>query len=88
MAHGVESLHLVSRKRGGAETREFVVDLLRFADVALVGAKALCYAASHPVRDFEDAMQVAAAHACGPGYIVTRNVNDFRHSPIPAITPS
>ena len=39
------------------------------------------------MTDFEDAMQVAAARACGSQYIITRNVMDFTHSPIPAISP-
>ena len=37
--------------------------------------------------DFENAMQVAAARACGARHIITRNVSDFRRSPIPALTP-
>ena len=37
--------------------------------------------------DFEDAMQVAAARACGAQAIVTRNARDFQRSPIPAIGP-
>ena len=36
---------------------------------------------------FEDAVQVAAARACGASHIVTRNVRHFARSPIPAITP-
>lgn len=45
------------------------------------------YAVSLPMADFEDAMQVAAARACGAQHIVTRNVSDFVRSPIPAVTP-
>jgi len=32
-------------------------------------------------------LQVAAARACGASYVVTRNLKDFRESPIPARTP-
>ena len=39
------------------------------------------------MTDFEDAMQVAGADACGARYIVTRNTKAFRRSPIPAISP-
>ena len=39
------------------------------------------------MTDFEDAMQVAAARACGAGHIVTRNVRDYERSPIPAVSP-
>lgn len=50
-------------------------------------AEAVRYAASLPMPDFEDAMQAAAARACGARHIVTRNVKDFERSPVPAITP-
>jgi len=39
------------------------------------------------MRDFEDALQLAAAVACGAGVILTRNTADFKASPIPVMTP-
>jgi len=33
-------------------------------------------------------MQVAAATACAADFIATRNIRDFRKSPIPALTPT
>ena len=39
------------------------------------------------MTDFEDALQVAAAHACGAQHIVTRNAKDYERSPIRAISP-
>ena len=56
-------------------------------EVAPTGTDSLRYAASLPMTDFEDAMQVAAARTCGARHIVTRNLRDYRHSPIPAISP-
>ena len=38
--------------------------------------------------DFEDALQAAAARANGAAYIISRNVKDFKLSPVPALTPS
>ena len=46
------------------------------------------YAIDLPMADFEDALQVAAASACGARSIVTRNARDFARSPIPAVTPA
>jgi predicted nucleic acid-binding protein len=37
--------------------------------------------------DFEDAVQAAAAEIAEIDYIATRNKRDFRHSPVPAISP-
>jgi predicted nucleic acid-binding protein len=79
--------YLVAPVRGGAETRAFLADLLRFTAVAPTSTDALRYAAGLPLKDFEDAMQVAAARACGAEHVVTRNLKDFERSPIPAITP-
>lgn len=79
--------YLVSSKRGAADTRRFVLELLGYVGVASVNTAALRFAAELPMSDFEDAMQVAAAQACNARHIVTRNVRDYRLSPIPAITP-
>ena len=79
--------YLVAPARGDAVTRDFILDLTRFLSIASTNTGALRYAASLPLRDFEDAMQVAAAHACGAQHIVTRNLRDFRRSPIPAVSP-
>ena len=79
--------YLVASKRGAADTRRFVAELLGYVRVAPVDTAALRFAITLPMSDFEDAMQVAAARACNARYIVTRNVRDFRLSPIPAITP-
>ena len=37
--------------------------------------------------DFEDAVMAMVAKRCGIDYIVTRNVDDFKNSPVPAVTP-
>ncbi len=79
--------YLVTPARGDADTRDFIAELIRFVAVAPADAAALRHAVSLPMADFEDAMQVAAARACGARHIVTRNVRDFARSPIPAMTP-
>ncbi|MCY3786822.1 MAG: hypothetical protein OXG47_08880 [bacterium] len=68
-------------------TRAFIVELTRFVQVAETGTEAVRYAAALPMADFEDALQVAAARACGARRIVTRNLKDYKHSPIPAVSP-
>jgi len=39
------------------------------------------------MQDFEDALQAAAAVACNADVIVTRNLADFRKSPVQAVSP-
>jgi len=79
--------YLVAPQRSGIGARDFLEQLTRFVAVTPSGADAIKYAAELPMTDFEDAMQVAAARACGARHIITRNVKDFRRSPIPALTP-
>lgn len=87
--HSVSNLYyLVAPSHGGPGARDFILDLTRFVAVAETDTRAVRYAAELPMRDFEDALQVAAARACGARHIVTRNVRDFDRSPIPALTPS
>ena len=86
--HSVSNLYyIVSPARGSVSTRDFIVELTRFVAVASTDAEAIRYAAELPMSDFEDAMQVAAARACGARHIVTRNVKDYERSPISAISP-
>ena len=79
--------YLVRPAHGDADARDFISELVRFVAVAPVDTAAARYAVSLPMADFEDAMQVAAARACGAQHVVTRNVRDFVRSPIPAVTP-
>ncbi len=80
--------YLVAPARGRQSTREFLVGLTRFLAVAPSDTDALRFAAQLPMNDFEDALQVAAARACGASFIATRNTGDYRRSPIPALSPS
>ena len=79
--------YLVSPTRGKDDAREFLVELTRFVSVAPTDTEAFHQVAFLPLHDFEDALQVAAAQACGASFIATRNVKDFRRSPVPARTP-
>ncbi len=86
--HTVSNLfYVIARARGAAIARDFIVGLIDYLSVAPTSTEAVRYAASLPMPDFEDAMQAAAARACGARHIVTRNIKDFERSPIPAITP-
>ena len=86
--HSISNFYyIVASVGGGASARDFVVELTRFVSVATTDTEAIRYAAGLPMSDFEDAMQVAAARACGARQIVTRNVRGYQRSPIPAVDP-
>jgi predicted nucleic acid-binding protein len=79
--------YLVAPERGPQGARQFLMELSGFVGVAETTTESLRFAAALEVRDFEDAMQAAAARACGADLIITRNLKDYRFSPIPATTP-
>ena len=87
--HTLSNLYYMLRPgRGGEDVREFLSALTSFARVAPTDTQTFLLAVSLPLPDLEDAMQAAAAHACGARWIATRNTSDFRGSPIPARTPA
>ena len=68
--------------------RPFLTKLLKLVDVATVGAADARLALGLPMSDLEDAFQVAAALAWKADFIITRNLPDYRNSPLPAISPA
>ena len=86
--HSVSNLYyVVTPTLGDISVRDFIIELTRFVAVATTGTDGIRYAAELPMADFEDAMQVASARACGARHIVTRNIEDYERSPIRAISP-
>ncbi len=86
--HSVATLaYLIERQRNPAVARELVTGLLSWARVATTGHQDAIQALRLPMSDFEDALQVSAAQACGADYIITRNGRDFVQSPLPALSP-
>ncbi len=74
--HTVSNFHyLVSPHRGKEAAKSFLLELV------------LHYAAGLQMKDFEDALQVAAAASYGAEAIATRNIRDYVNSPIRAVRP-
>ncbi len=61
-------------------------DLVQFVEVAPTTTDSLRYATKLDMKDFEDALQVAAAMACHADVIATRNVRDYLNAPLRAAT--
>jgi hypothetical protein len=86
--HSIATIaYLIERQQSAEVARSFIRGLLAWADVAVTQHADAVQALDWPMRDFEDALQAAAAVACGAQFIITRNDKDFRGSPIPALTP-
>ena len=86
--HSIATLDfLIERQTPAVSSRDFIRGLLDWADVAAAGKADALAALELPLIDFEDALQVAAAMACGAQFIVTRNECGFRKSPVPSLSP-
>lgn len=79
--------YLVGRAASPAKAREFIADLIEGTDIARLDNTEVKRALTLPMADFEDALIAAAAASAGATHIVTRNLADFRKSPVRAVTP-
>ena len=87
-ARAVTTLHYVVAKHAGREKADETVDwLLARFPILPAGADELRRARSLRMPDFEDAVVAVLAESARAAYVVTRNVGDFRGSPVAAITP-
>jgi predicted nucleic acid-binding protein len=68
--------------------RNAVQTLLIIVDVADVLKSDISAAFSSDMEDFEDAVQASCAGRVNADYIVTRNIDDFENSAVPAILPA
>ncbi len=55
--------------------------------ILAIGAHEIREAVFSEMTDFEDAVQAAVADFEGIEYIITRNLKDYRKSPVPALSP-
>ena len=70
------------------DARPFLEHLLQVVDVPSVGTVEARKAVGFPIPDIEDALQAAVALAFNADCIVSRNLRHYRHSPVPARSPS
>ena len=86
--HSVATLAFFLGKHSRRDAvRPLVGELVARLDIAGGSDRELLRAIELPVPDFEDAMIVALAESAGATHIVTRNIADFRRSPVKAVTP-
>lgn len=67
--------------------RQFIAGVLETFEIPATGTARGKLSLRLPIRNFEDAMQIAAAIEAGADMIVTRDEADFRRSPVPVQSP-
>jgi predicted nucleic acid-binding protein len=86
--HSVSNFYYIISASGQNNTaRFFIQELSRFVKIPKTSELDLQVATKLKMVDFEDAMQAAAALNCHADYIISRNIKDYKNSPIPALTP-
>ena len=81
--HGLANIHYLSKD--GAWN--FIEELTEFCVVPGAGTPEMKRALELGFKDLEDAMQTSTALLFGAQIIVTRNVADYRRSPIKVLRP-
>ncbi|MEJ7811509.1 MAG: PIN domain-containing protein [Gemmatimonadaceae bacterium] len=86
--HAVPTVHyIVEKEAGRAAANTGVSDLLQVLSVVPLEMADFQRALAMQLRDFEDAVQVAACLKVGADYLVTRNGKDFKGAPAAVRTP-
>ena len=69
------------------ELLSLIIDLQSIVSILPVDARVIANAAKSEFKDFEDAVQYFTALSASSDYIITRNIKDYTHSAIKAVTP-
>ena len=84
-AHGLTTLYYLVRKHASKPDAEGAMDqVLRHFQIDNLEAAEWQEARRLPLADFEDAVVATVAKATASVFIITRNVEDFAGSPVPA----
>jgi predicted nucleic acid-binding protein len=83
----VNVFYIVRKFKGLIVARQAVRELLAGLQVCPLDQATLLLAEASPLRDYEDAVQVAVAVASGLDVVVTRNLADYVGAALPTFAP-
>ena len=87
-SHALTTLYYLARKHASKPEAEAAMDrVLAAFRIGNLDHAAWQEARALAMPDFEDAAVAMVAKTSASAFIVTRNVDDFLRSPVPAITP-
>ena len=81
-------VYIMRKELDNTRIKEILNILTSIFTVVELRESDLIQAADMEFSDYEDALQAVCASRAKTSYIVTRNIKDFRNSPVPAIKPS
>jgi len=88
-AHTIPNIFYILRKQfSESERKKMLIELCEFIEVAGIHKSQVINALTNEnFKDLEDCLQVECAKLIHADYILTRNIDDFSFSSIPAILP-
>jgi predicted nucleic acid-binding protein len=84
----INVFYIVRKIKGAAVAREAVNILITTLQVGIVDQQVLRAALNMPMKDYEDAVQVASAAALQLDSIVTRNTGDYANAALQIFSPT
>jgi predicted nucleic acid-binding protein len=87
-SHALTTIYYLTSKYSGKQKADELIDwMLSHFEVVAAYKASFIRARSLPINDFEDAVIVSLAESANCNFIITRNITDFKESPIKALTP-
>jgi predicted nucleic acid-binding protein len=85
--HGLTTIYYILRKAfADNEVRDKLREILKIVSIETLNSQAILHALDSPMADFEDAVVVETAIQARAEVLITRNINDFSQSSIPALS--
>ena len=85
----ITDIYYIAKKSKGYKIAiEFIDNLVQILELIGIDKEIVIEALKNKQSDFEDSIQSIASYNHGLDFIITRNVKDFKKSPVPALTPS
>ncbi len=84
----INVFYIVRKTQGPDKARQVVRDILTAFEVCALDSASLHAALTLPLKDYEDATQLASALAYGLDALVTRDPTDFMGAPMAIFSPA
>lgn len=82
------SHYMISKVVGSQRSKTALREVLNIVELVPMPGSVVTDALDSSITDFEDAIQMFTASLAKADVILTRNIKDFKQSPIPVLTPS
>ncbi len=79
--------YILGQSMSSDKVRSTLCRLFEMFDITTVNRSVIHEALQSKMSDFEDAVLAHSANLAGVDIIVTRNIKDFKHSPVKAFDP-